>query len=137
MEVTEPVDDLKIVFLEAARQAADERAKAQAELLSSGKLQVYIKNTLKYMAKELMKLDSYDFMLISYHDVDCPEAVFMDYAATFVAIAGEFGIKANITGTHIRIDKPSLKKVFEGLVPPPPPPDMSTLREMLRQGPYR
>ncbi len=130
-------EDLKACFLEAAKQAAEERAKVEAELLASGKMRQYIKNTLKYMAKECIKQDAYDFILISHHNVDVPNQVWGTYMEVFMKIAKEFGIEASLTGEYIKVIKKSVLKTFDGMIPPPPAPDMTALRELLRTGPYR
>lgn len=135
--VSDPHEDLKQVFVEAAKQAAAERAKLEAELLSSGKLQKYLKSTMKYMANEVHKKDSYDFFLMGHHNLDIPAPVFGEFANLFLKIAKEFKIQASLTGEYIRIDKAPLLKVIKELMPESPPVDMTALRDSMRQGPYR
>lgn len=129
--------DLRDVFLSAAREAAEERAKLEADLLSSGKLQKYLKNTMKYMAQQVHNGDSYSFFLMSHHNLDVPASVWSEYTRVFIKIAMEFKIQAVVTGDYIRIEKEPLLKVIKELMPESPPIDLSALRESLRQGPYR
>lgn len=129
--------DLRQVFLEAAKQAAEERAALEKELLNNGKLQQYLRSTIKYIASELLKQDSYDFMLVGYSNCGVAASVFDDYAAIFLKIAKEFGIEATISGNYIKVDKASVKKALSELMPPTPPLDMEKLRGVLRTGPYR
>ncbi len=101
LEVQEAKDevgaDLRDVFLTAAREAAEERAKLERELLSSGKLQKYLRSTMKYMAQEVHKKNSYNFFLIAHHNVDVPSAVFGEFARIFLRIVQEFKIQASLT----------------------------------------
>src|SRR5579864_5299535 len=129
--------DLRTVFLDAAKQAAAERAKLEADLLSSGKLQKYLKSTMVYMAKEVHKKDGYNFMLISANNADVPSAVFGEYARIFLKIAMEFKIQASLTGEYIKVEKEPLLKAIKELMPETSALDLTALRESMRQGPYR
>lgn len=141
LEVQEAKDevgqDLRQVFLDAARQAAEERARLETELLSSGKLQKYLKSTMKYMAEQVHNGDSYSFFLMSHHNLDVPSSVWSEYTRVFLKIAMEFKIQAVVTGEYIKVEKGPLLKAIKELMPEPAPVDLSALRESLRQGPYR
>lgn len=133
----DPAADLKRVFIDAAQQAATERAKLERDLLSSGKLQKYLKNTMKYMAGEYHKKDSYDFFLMGAYNLDVPEAVWNEYTSIFLKIAKEFKLQCSITGNYIRVERGPLRKVLDDLMPETPPLDLTALRDSLKQGPYR
>lgn len=141
LEVQDAKEDvglsLRDVFLSAAKQAAVERAKLEADLLSSGKLQGYLKNTMKYMAQEVHNGDSYGFFLVGHHHIDVPKSVWGEFTRVFLKIAKEFKIEATITGEYVRVEKAPLIKAIKELMPEPPPVDMTALRESMRQGPYR
>lgn len=141
LEVQEAKDEvgesLRDVFLTAAKEAAAERAKLEADLLSSGKLQKYLRSAMKYMASEVHKKDSYDFFLMGHHNLDIPAPVFGEFAQIFLKIAKEFKIQASLTGEYIRVDKGPLLKAIKELMPETPALDLTVLRESLRQGPYR
>jgi hypothetical protein len=129
--------DLRSVFLDAARQAAEERSRLEADLLSSGKLQKYLKSTMKYMAQEVHNGEHYNFFLMSAHNLDVPSSVWAEYTRVFLKIAMEFKIQASVTGQYIKVEKEPLLKAIKELMPEPPPLDLSVLRDSLRQGPYR
>jgi hypothetical protein len=132
--------DLRSIFLDAAKQAAEERAKLEADLLSSGKLQKYLKNTMKYMGEKVHKKDSYGFFLMSARDLDVPLEVWAEYTRIFLKIAAEVKIPASITDGHndyIRVDREPLLKIITELMPETPPVDLIALRESLRTGSYR
>jgi hypothetical protein len=131
------MDDLKIAFKAHAKEIAMEQAKREAELLASSKLKTYVQNALTYMDKDLRKGDQFDFILVRASNCQVSGEFWTAFkSGILMPLLKEFEIKASDLGEYIRVEKEPLRQALRGLVNTQDVMDES-MRELLRQGPYR
>lgn len=131
------IQSLKVVAADTIREMAEEQARKEAELLASGKLQQLVQTALKYLAKELQKDESYDFILVHDNNVGLKESTWTAFKKIiFIPLLKEFDIPASDQGTYVKVDKAPLRKALSKMLPSAMEIDES-MRELLHTGVYR
>lgn len=116
------MEEIRGVFYEAANELALEKAKAEADMLDSGKLQQYIKTTFKYLAGKVREKES-GSILISARNAEVPEAVWDTFRDIFIRLSKEMGIKMDTYQEYLATDSDTLKKLLNSIQPQPSPED--------------
>lgn len=131
------LQNLKVVARDTIREMAEEQARREAELLASGKLQQLVQTALKYIAKELQKTESYDFILIHDNNVGIQKDSWEAFKKIIlIPLLKEFDIPATDNGEYIKVDKAPVRRALSKMLPPAMDIDES-MRELLHTGVYR
>lgn len=105
---------LSNIIKSALTELAEEKLKLTEEHLSDEKVKKYFNLTIKKMISGL-KTDTYDFVLISAHDIGCPKEIIPMFIEIFSEACKEIGIKAVVAGAdggYIKLDKAEIKKAI-------------------------